>query len=947
MPVQLTTSRLLDREHELAAIGAAVGEVAEGATLLIVGPPGIGKTSLLDVLARRARAEGMLVLQARGAEQERTFAYGIARQLFERLLHDTPPPRRATLLAGPAAHADRILASTPDEAPQATPGSIEHALHWFTANLADEQPVALVVDDAQWADTASLGWLLHLVRRLEGLPLLLAVGWRTGEPGTPQELLDAMREARAVRQLQPEALSDAAIAGLVRGALGTSVSEQLVADAQRASGGNPFLLAELLRSLTADPAADVETMTLEAVARFVRQRVVKLGPAAEAVAEAVAVLGRDAATHHVAALTALAPAQIAPAADALAGAHVLAAGPEWAFIHPLVRAAVYGQVPAHRRASWHRDVARRLEAEGADINRIALHAAASAPDADPWIAGVLERAGREALLRGAATEARALLARALAEPAPPPVRARVMRALGQALLRLDPTLAVDQLEQALALTPDVRDRARIARDIAAAHLQTATGSAPAVQVLDEHATAVARLDRDLHLSLEADRATAALMDPRLVDEAGQRLRRLTAGLSGATSTERCLLGSLAYWQALTSTGTAAQACRLARRALEQLPPPEDLGSAGFAWLLPLQVLIVNDDEHAAAALDALSSAVHESGSIGLIATTTTYRCYLRTLAGDLLDAEAEGWAVAETFLKHPGREVLLASYFGRVLVDRGLLDDAERVIFPGGIEAKGTLRNPYLATIAHLRREQGRWEDALAAELEVGRRQEEARLAIASIPWRAGAAVALSALGRHEEARPLAAEQVGMARAWGTARWLGIALRAQGIAEGGQHGIDRLRDACDVLAGSPAHVERVRALLELGAMLRRANRRAESREPLREAMDLAHRCGATLLAARAQDELRATGARPRKLVLSGVESLTASERRVCRLAADGLSNPQIAQTLFVARNTVETHLRSAYRKLDIKSREELPAVLGEPAPKLPRASLMRTPSHRT
>ena len=124
-----------------------------------------------------------------------------------------------------------------------------------------------------------------------------------------------------------------------------------------------------------------------------------------------------------------------------------------------------------------------------------------------------------------------------------------------------------------------------------------------------------------------------------------------------------------------------------------------------------------------------------------------------------------------------------------------------------------------------------------------------------------------------------------------------------------------------------ARLERARALTDLGAMLRRRNRRVEAREILREAVDAAHRCGAKSLAAQAETELRATGARPRRVVLSGLDSLTASERRIAELAGQGLTNREIAQMLFITARTVEGHLTSVFRKLGVDSRDELPAAL--------------------
>jgi DNA-binding NarL/FixJ family response regulator len=138
-------------------------------------------------------------------------------------------------------------------------------------------------------------------------------------------------------------------------------------------------------------------------------------------------------------------------------------------------------------------------------------------------------------------------------------------------------------------------------------------------------------------------------------------------------------------------------------------------------------------------------------------------------------------------------------------------------------------------------------------------------------------------------------------------------------------------EAVDVLGESPAKLEHAKARTELGAALRRANRRVAAREHLRRAVELATICGAASLAARAERELLATGARPRRVALSGVESLTPSERRVAEMAAEGPTNREIAQALFVTQRTVEVHLTSIYRKLAIRSRSQLADALGEPA----------------
>jgi DNA-binding CsgD family transcriptional regulator len=187
---------------------------------------------------------------------------------------------------------------------------------------------------------------------------------------------------------------------------------------------------------------------------------------------------------------------------------------------------------------------------------------------------------------------------------------------------------------------------------------------------------------------------------------------------------------------------------------------------------------------------------------------------------------------------------------------------------------------------------------------------------------------------RRAEALELVAEELDLARAVANPRAEGAALRALGMLRGGPEGIAALRESVAVLRDAPVRLELARSLAELGAATRRANGRREARLQLREAADLAQRCGAERLEERINDELRIAGARPRRRALSGADSLTPGERRVAAAAAAGATNREIAQDLFVSLRTVEMHLTNAYRKLGITSRGQLAAAIddaGEPA----------------
>jgi DNA-binding CsgD family transcriptional regulator len=231
------------------------------------------------------------------------------------------------------------------------------------------------------------------------------------------------------------------------------------------------------------------------------------------------------------------------------------------------------------------------------------------------------------------------------------------------------------------------------------------------------------------------------------------------------------------------------------------------------------------------------------------------------------------------------------------------------------------LMNQLLMARARLHAAHHRPHEALDDLFELGRRYAQWGLASRPTPpWRGVAAVLLTATGEPERARQLAVEELALARTWCSERAIGTALRAVGSVE---QTTGPLTESVHRLSSTPFRLDHAHALVELGALHRRAGRRAAASEPLNTGMDLAHSCGATALAERARAELLACGGRPRRLARTGRDALTASERRVALLATDGLTNRQIAQALFITTATVETHLRHVFRKLDISARGEL------------------------
>ncbi|MEA2430459.1 MAG: hypothetical protein QOI19_932, partial [Thermoleophilaceae bacterium] len=303
--------QLLERDDELQVLGRLIDEAraGNGRMVLVEGPPGIGKTRLLDTARTHAREHGTRVLGARASELDRQFPFGVVRQLFEPLLANADRERQAAWLHGAAARAAPLLGAGTLEAADGDQLSHFHALYWLVANLAEEGPLLLSVDDVHWADPSSLRFLQFLLPRLAELPVLVAAATRAAEPGIDREPIDALATDPLTVCVRPSPLSDAAVTELLGSELGTGVDRVFSGACRVATGGNPFLLRELLRELvtegvapTAERVSLVRQLAPPTVARAVLLRLARLGPEASALARAVAVLGDSVPVHRAAAL---------------------------------------------------------------------------------------------------------------------------------------------------------------------------------------------------------------------------------------------------------------------------------------------------------------------------------------------------------------------------------------------------------------------------------------------------------------------------------------------------------------------------------------------------------------------------------------------------------------------------------------------------------------------
>ena len=629
------------------------------------------------------------------------------------------------------------------------------------------------------------------------------------------------------------------------------------------------------------------------------------------------------------------PASAATAADELAAAGILEEGRPLRFVHPIVRAAVEADLSPGERAGLHAAAAGCLLNEGASADRIAAHLLATDPAGDDRVAGSLLAAARAATANGAPDSAVAYLRRALAEPPSGRLRPDVLLELGFAESYAADPQAAAHLEAALDIAPATTAQVSITLALGRM-LQIGGRNRESLEVFDRTRARLAATDRSAALTLEGAALGAAQFDAETADDAAQRIARLRRVAEEEPDVPPSVFGTLAV-AAANANEPADVVARLARRALDGAPKllPEAVDRPPFFYHASNALAFAERYEEALPRFGEALADARRLGSLPHVLGLSCYRALHHLRTGNLADAEADARVALETGPRLPGLHAAVAlAALLETLAERAEFQAAEAADeryrlaeqFPTTMQA-GWL----IAARGRLRLAERRPAAALGDLLAVGDLFARLRISAPSVaPWRSDAALAHLALGAQAEARALAAEEVTLAQAFKGPRTLGVALRAAGLTDGGRRGIELLRQAERVLEGSGARLEHARAMADLGAALRRAGQRAESREVLRPALDLAHRCGAIALTERARTELVAAGGRPRRLVLSGLDSLTPSERRVAQLAADGLSNRDIAQNLFITTRTVEGHLTHAYQKLAITSREQLPAALTPP-----------------
>jgi len=898
----LSTDALVERGRELSAIDVLIAQLlaGRGGRLVIDGPAGIGKSTLLAFAAERAAAAGVMVRFAQASELSGQVAFAAAREL---LGEDWPDDAASSEAVAAGARA--------------------------TFDLAEQGPLLLMLDDVQWADAPTVRWLALLSASMARRSIALAVAVRAGD--RPAGVLAELLDDRRAKVLRPAPLTAGGVATVLGERLGSAVSAELVDACHADTGGNPFLLmmlADALRQagLPAGPAVAnrIREVGSRALNRTVIARMDTLDDATRRLLEAAAVAGAVMTPSELAPVAAVSETGSADAARRLVGADLLRSVGSGEIAHPLVAAAIRDVMGAERREELARAAAVRLAAQHRveEAGALLLEVAGRGDDA---VVAVLLAAARAASQKGAPDVAAVVLRRALQEPPSGERRAEVLAELGGALLAAGDATAPEVLRDALAFAQDPARMAALA-GLLALSLVYGLRLGDAVAVLDEVAARLADTAPALAEELSAQALQYSGMDAQMRAE---YLRRLGAGGMELGASELALRMRLAEHavESHRAGRPASETAALAKRALAAgLLLTGAPGSHANAT-----IALIYSGEPAAGRLNVQDAIARfrTAGDRPMLALQYAFHAEARRLEGDMLAVERDVRTARELL---PGGDIgppfMVASLL-ESLLEQDEIAAAEQELRSAGM----TGELPELVSTGQLFYARGRIRVAAGAVslgledlLAAGAMNERFQIRDPqTVPWRVAAAAALLELGERERAHALSAEQLELARRFGAPHAVGPALRQHGVVIGGTEGCELARAAVAELEGSFARLELARALVDLAALTGEAAPAAQVRELLGRAATLAESLGSIALARRASDQLVRAGGRPRRPRRLGWRGLTATEQRVARLATQGLSNREIAETLVVSEKTIETHLTSIYRKLGVRSRAELPA----------------------
>ena len=657
--------------------------------------------------------------------------------------------------------------------------------------------------------------------------------------------------------------------------------------------------------------------------RYVVARLRRLGDDAVALARSTALLADGATLAIAAAVAGIALDRAIGAAGALADSELLAPGPALAFVHPLVRGAIALDGTEAERARDHARAAEVLREHGAAPEEVCSQLLHATPGALDWAADALAAAADRATARAAPDSAAAYLRRALQERLEPARRAELLVALGRA----EAAAGRDPGEHLAAAVELIDDGERVA------HVLGELGwSLHHAGRFDEAAVTFMRArqlteDPAVERELLAGEIAAALLSPDHSEGAHAQIALLLEQpASELTAAERLLLSGVVTHQLFVGR-PRDDVLALMRRIDVLRVIEEETANTHAVWHV-VGGLAWCDAPETETVLEAIFDDVRRNASVIAYAMASYARSWPRLWAGRVDEAAADAQAAIDAW--EGGMEMYLpaAAYWLVVAhLERGSVPEAKLTLDRvGSPERWPDAMAMFIHSAAgRLATAEGRHADAFDEHRRAGALITSfGAINPTMMPWRSEAALAARALGRDDDARAFADEEVGLARAFGAGRAIGVALRAAGLVHGDEAA---LREAVAILDTDATRLEHVRALVALGGLLRRSGHRTEAREACRHALSSAHELGARAIASAAREELIAAGAKPRREAMTGLEALTPSERRVASRAAVGRSNREIAGELFVTLATVEWHLRQTYLKLGIGSRRELPVEL--------------------
>jgi DNA-binding NarL/FixJ family response regulator len=920
------SSRLYERTVEISAIDAALDSLGQGrgSCLVLEGRAGRGKSTLVDYAVERARESGAKTWVVRARHLASAAPFEVLRRLLGPAVEE-------------AGGVDALDGAARFAIPLFTPGAdlsqgVDYGCQWLVAWLAERSPLVLAIDDAHWADGASLRVLLDVQADISVQPVTMVVASRPVENPEVQGLLAAMATQPDCHLLAPATLSREAVAEVVTDKLGEPPNSAFVDECLKVSRGNAFYLHELLRPYQTDSRPNRQSFVRNgtlSLRRTVAWRLGELGPEATVLAQAAAVLGDGCSLHLAAELARLEEATAVYQASRLEVASILQHGDPVEFLHPLLRAAVEAELPDVVQGELHSRAARLLWFSGEPPESVALHLVNSPGSGDAEVAAFLTDEGEAALEAGSIALATQLLRRALEEPAPADERPRISVALGRAEHALG---QLDAARQHLEAVMESHDRSMMLT--AAAELfdvlldagQFADLGRLHRRVVELNPTGDSLAEVRLHAQLLADIFMAVepglAMPPDLAVIGAQDLpvRR---------DIDRYLVVTAAIFERTMQHGTTQRLVDNLRRAVAALDGIDDGTLSVWDARAALEAATFLADDEVAEA-DAIFERLGPSvsrlrGSAPSLQRELEHRRLLSALGkGDYEDVLA-AIALAEQRMGRPEMSRFTVGHRfirGWIALERGDYAAAGELLATRTGEA--TL---YPALGALLSGEPERVLDMLAAQEFSAEVDGPVTAVEVELDPHLVASHAYELLGDRENALREADREVAIRRIYGPRFRLAQALRRRASFESSRRAVDLLAEAVDLAMSTPRRPVIARVLASYGAALRRVERVPEARAALYRAVDMAGEMGMDRLRERAYRELVLAGGRPRRVRATGPRSLTAAQQKVAQLAAAGRTNRQIAEDLFVTIKTVETHLATVYRKLGIATREQLADVL--------------------